>query len=563
MTTHINPETGEHGTCNAKIKCPFQKKGEELGIVTHFNTVREAKAAGEKIQESLYGTFGTLDKNTPKPVAKKTVAKPKVITITSNQEALNILAETNEEISPEQWKKIADFYGKNPNDVVAKRMLNRSDLNEYALKKLIKQKGLTEFLTSEKLPAALYDALAGMKMNQEQQYTFTKNKKVPKSALEIMLPKMHTKYLDNLIKHPNCDVQLADQAVENAINDPQNYSYIYQALLGTNKFSKKSIEMMMTNKTRFYVDLDYLAQHKLCPPDLAAEINELNKYNQMVATNSVSAADVDEVLSEDFVKKFPRTKYANESAIKNLRMRAYRNDNLSDETIKRLFDEDDGTDVKYNYYGVLYNLSNQVHGIKDKKIFNELYNEAINHPDTIKNRALYPLLARSEAATEAQLTNIANICSDYAKYDNWQHRRFRENTLEYVAKNPNTSPQLLKRMTTHRLLDVKTAAAENPNTPTELLDRLSALKQGSLFSALVKNPKLSLQAQKNIIANPLFSEKYNSNYRENFLKNPGLDPKILDILADSPDSKIVEMVKKHPRTSMKTLLKLGGANAED
>jgi len=40
MTIHVNPETGEHGKCTASIRdCPYQKKGNELGIKTHFETL--------------------------------------------------------------------------------------------------------------------------------------------------------------------------------------------------------------------------------------------------------------------------------------------------------------------------------------------------------------------------------------------------------------------------------------------------------------------------------------------------------------------------------------------
>jgi len=86
MTTHINPETGEHGKCTASVRdCPYQKQGNELGIRTHFKTIKEAKLAGEQVKENIYGSFKTLDKDKKKNLATPDAAE--ITRIISDNEA--------------------------------------------------------------------------------------------------------------------------------------------------------------------------------------------------------------------------------------------------------------------------------------------------------------------------------------------------------------------------------------------------------------------------------------------------------------------------------------------
>lgn len=57
---HVNPESGEYGTCSASVRlCIYQSGSGE----NHFDTENEAKVAAEKILQSKYSQFSRRTKN--------------------------------------------------------------------------------------------------------------------------------------------------------------------------------------------------------------------------------------------------------------------------------------------------------------------------------------------------------------------------------------------------------------------------------------------------------------------------------------------------------------------
>jgi len=181
--------------------------------------------------------------------------------------------------------------------------------------------------------------------------------------------------------------------------------------------------------------------------------------------------------------------------------------------------------------------------------------------------------------TSQQLRQIAEIgMITNSKYTH-------EFTLQQVCRNENTEPEILKKLSTNRYRDVKIAIAQNPNTPAEVLIKYSKMKNGLLLWDMAGNQNLPVEAQINIAK---YSNAQAAKYKKDkpvdrtphteivpgvgavvyqapeetdftaelLLRNPKIDTQTLDELANSPLDKIVRLVKQHPKTSMKTILRI-------
>jgi len=576
MTIHINPETGEHGKCSATIKdCPYQKKGDELHVVTHFKTVGEAKTAGEHLKEKLYGSFSTVDKTSnsteQKSSAKTKVAKPKIIEVKDFETAKNLL-ESKDTLSSEQLKKIALFIDRNTTpdklnegyrDVneLCELLLHRKDLDEYGTKKLIKIMGLNNIIKDPNLSEEAYKTIAGTKMDRgDISYKFLQNKSIPRSALKILFQKNCNYTASDIIEHPNCDVELTDEIIFDRYGQGKQTGggewHIQNSAKNSNKLSEKSIDFLLRSpkNKHFYIDVKSLTKHPLCPKNLVEEYNKLDHYLQITESNTADTDTVDYILSEKFDKDFSTATNSGWQVIRDVKTNALCNSSMSDDTLIRILkDKDNDPD------GDVGNVLAEYQQFKSKKVLDEVFKEGTTAPETnslrdLERRAVvYSVILRSNGVTSDQINTIANLCADYQTHYAY------ERVLQNVAETPKTSPNLLKKLASHRLLRIKTAVAKNPSTPVETLEKLSNAKRGDVVECLLYNPKLSLQAQLNLINNPVFDSKYKKLI---FLKEcVNIDPAAIDALAEKSkkDPNVIAAIREHPKTSMKTLLKLGGA----
>ena len=92
-----------------------------------------------------------------------------------------------------------------------------------------------------------------------------------------------------------------------------------------------------------------------------------------------------------------------------------------------------------------------------------------------------------DARKEVARSDVSEQYTDQLISDSNQYVRVE------VAKNPNTSPELLTKLANDRSNKVKIAVAGNPNTPPEVLCKItentvSAIRDHRFLTALLKNP---------------------------------------------------------------------------
>jgi len=586
MTTHINPETGEHGKCTATVKdCPYQKQGNKLGIETHFKTIKEAKVAGETIKENIYGSFASVNKKTN---GNKTNKQP-AFEIENRQKFMQLIEKN---LSKEQMAKMVEFLEQDSKEfqVILKydnptyfiKLLSQPNMDEFSMKKLIKIYGIDDvMLRNGPFSEAAYLALSKSKLNSDQSRMLAQSEYVKGEVLEILSKKISNNNIGYLIDNPNLTVELANKMVqERLVTNPKKYGgnqhWVINCLKRKNLLSGESIELALTNLKEdvWSWSVESMASLPNCPKYLQKEYDEVKKFRQMAEDKNTTAADLDFIISDEFAEKYPEAANGEWREFRMAKSQAICHPNLGDGAIKKLI-----TTANQNQ---LWSMS-RTQKIKTKEAFDEIYNDLQNNKDrnTQRDIKVYAMLARSNNANAEQLTKIANICSQY-KENNDNNNGVEEITLQAVAGNKNAAPQLLKKLASHRLLSVKTEAASNPNTPAASLERLATLFQPQLFDPLMENPKLPVKAQMNLLKN---SDFIRDPYRAtdnvlNLLKNPNVDVTVLDYLADNitedtydnynvykqkviDKTKILDAVRKHPKTSMKTLLKLGNQTVDD
>jgi len=455
MTTHINPETGEHGKCTATIKdCPYQKKGDKLGITTHFNSVKEAIDAGEKVKETLYGQFASV-----KPVKK---------------------------------------------------------LDEKAaaaeLRALIKEKdgNLTEVATDSNILPEVLDVFV-------KRYV-------------IKGDKFHKGNLVEVLKNP--------------------------------KLSTETLRVLASKQHAYPWERENIINHQNCPADLKKEHAELTKLRTIARDKNATPEQLAEIMEMDKKKSFPFATEHGWSEIESITKDAAMNGNLEYKYVKRFLNDPDAW--------FAYRVSDN-HKLKSQKDFDDLYKDFNflkddeQAPDYLKQsifsqrRNVMNMLSKSEYATPEQLQEIANIAvEDARKADDGKWVSIRP--LANVAENPNTSPILLKKLASSRYADVKKAVAKNSSTPEAALLKLANVKNSQVQQAFADNQQLPVKVQLALINNPDFPMRYQKILVQ---KNKNLDPEVLDILANSRLKEVRDLVRKHPKTSMKTLLKLSERDNEE
>jgi len=223
MTIHINPETGEHGKCTATVKdCPYQKKGEDLDVVTHFRTVKEAISAGEELKELLYGSFGVVDKTDDVNTNDASIVKQEELSpeeIAKNHEFIKMLAGYDEAdghgnpvndgdlmrsgiysktITDEEWLEKCDFRIKCFEDTHARG--TNSSIGAAA----IAEEQYNNFIKNDHLPSFVLRKLFDAEMRWRDDYQKTYN--VPDSG--------YSNSFLRILQHPNLPTECLDELLD-------------------------------------------------------------------------------------------------------------------------------------------------------------------------------------------------------------------------------------------------------------------------------------------------------------------------------------------------------------
>ena len=176
---------------------------------------------------------------------------------------------------------------------------------------------------------------------------------------------------------------------------------------------------------------------------------------------------------------------------------------------------------------------------------------------------------------ETSPTLLRQLVTDYIRYctfGNTFERRdhyCRTGILENVAENPNTSLDTLKLLLAQSD-SYKQFVARNPNTPPEILDKLACDKDGLVRRAVASNPntlpdKLELLAndnsvyllRKSVAENPStpdkvlesFAKDSNVDIRRCVANNLGAPLKVLELLAKDSNDMIRRCVARNPNTT--------------
>jgi len=523
--SHINPETGEAGRCTAQWNCPYAKLGKELNMETHFPTIKEARAVGEKIKEKMFGEFS--------------------VTVNGKQKSIDDLIKLakKDKLTTDELHELA----KSDNPIITNLLSAREDLDLPTIDLLIKNGTDTTWETlfgNDKLPKEGYLKLANfalVKKDRKLDKLLVDNYDLPKDALttlsknsKLWMYDIYRSYIDN----PN----LTTEALDNFSDQYKNIGDMpLTADISKNpRTSENLIKRIASNAGGLYgfemhEILDNLAQNRRCPADIKRDVAILNRDYQIAEDKNSTAAQLEEVWNRNFDNSANLVK----AQKKEILTTVIRNENLDNDRKIAIVNEGDWEQKSELLRS--HRIDNQeLHDAVAK-----MFNSGDDNEKFVARRAL----SRSTVATPEELINLANLGVE--KDD--------ETLLENVAGNPNIPSALLSRMSKSRYIAVKCAIAKNPNTPEDILLRYSTMKNTGLLKELGSNKKLPVEAQKNIA----------KENREDFwtlkelLNNPSIDPATLDILADSTNGRVVEKVREHPRTSMKTLLHISSRDPEE
>jgi len=543
-TYHINPETGETGKCEAKVReCPFQKQGNELGMTTHFPSLKQANVAGENLKEKMYGSFGVIDKDTDSLEGARKLAEDKTVKLTA--EELHKLISKND-------------------SAIESSLASRSDLNLQTVQDILSSSTppLETLCRNKDLPkggyGALWNHITDARKNMEFLGGFyasrfagflVANPSTPPDVLENIIEYKHftgVTDVDNLFNNPHLDARLLDKIYENAEANHWLRSGDYNIAIAENP--KTSTETLRKLATSSMPPINTLLANENLPKDLKKEFTTWLDYNSKAGDmENTTSEELHEIVKANYGLLLKET--GEKLPIYDLIRKALRNPNLGEDDFAKALIDLRSTDITEMMQA---RIMRREHG---KALTPKEINASIKYVkdsyDDSKNKAILRTVLNLDLSTEQikELTeySLANKTLD------WVPGR--------ILHNPNTSPEVLKRMSTNRQIVVKRAIAENANTPKDVLVKYSKMKNSRLLQSLCRNDNLPVEVQLNIARTSNEENLY--AVQLGLLEHPGIDTKTLDVLADSRIHGIVEKVKNHPKTSMKTLLRLSSENADE
>jgi len=550
MWSHVNPSTGEAGRCTAQWNCPFSVIGRELGIDTHFKTIKEARAAGEKRKEELYGAFSTTS---------------------SGQKPLHTLIEmvNKDKLSKDEMHELAT----SDSPLVLEPLAKRTDLDLQTIDSIIKN-GSNQvkktLAANEELPEDAYLKLANMALIKDGfEEELANNKKTPTKALELLskIKSWNSSFRGAIAVHPNATPEIIDELV---MKNGLNVRYMTDVLAKIPNLKESTIRKLVDEGEPWDYKTLYaqLLTQKNCDKKTAEKMRFVLDYSQKIENNIITPKELDEIFEYDLIGELGTVKIN----VSKMQKQALSDKNLDDKIAIRVIEEElAAPSVRTNGRQtpsdskLMRLLSN--HPVKTQEYADTLKKLFNSDKADVAHKAKMQYV-ESDFVQAEELFDMANkiASTDYDNPDNYSatdntqfyvkkemQKQYDENLLVAICKNSKTTPQLLKKLSKNKSSWVKSIIAGNENTPQDVLLRYSTMSDRSgLISALGQNKKLPVEAQMNIAKNK--SHKFWT--LEKLLSNQSLDPAVIDYLADNGPKQLTATIKKHPRVSMKTLLKL-------
>jgi len=549
--SHVNPMTGDFGRCSAAYQCPFQKMGEELGVKTHFDTLKEAKVIAEQTKEKLFGAFATTEK------------------VEAVKEALNDIVSQAQaaDLTKDKMHELA----KSDNHLVLGALANRDDLDEETVKLIVKngrvRTGQTRIIESliknRNIPESSYKYLVNLadeRRDNDLKVKLTHISRLPSEDLANLVKSdcNSQDFLYAVANHSQTTPEILDELFFRK-NNEYYLGYISTQILKKPDLSEKMLlKILDEGLERDYPDVfKKVLEQKNLPKELKDKIKSLQDRTKLLDSEDITAKDLDEIIFYDASDDPNSIK----KTMQQLKNKALAHENLSDDTAIKILQSDNPKEV---------NLVIDKHKVNSQEYADALLNitdlpikstsDVMDNIDR-KQQARYRYVSSNFASSE-ELFKIANdIVSNVQKPGNHHRTKwYVENTLRAIIHNQNSTPEMLKKLSKNRLSSVKEAIARNSKTPDDVLIRYSGMQNGNLLHDLSKNPKLPVEAQINMVDGNI-----NDSYLlSQLLDNPNISAEAIDkmVWRRAPKN-LIEKIREHPKTSMKTLLKLGAENAEN
>lgn len=129
-------------------------------------------------------------------------------------------------------------------------------------------------------------------------------------------------------------------------------------------------------------------------------------------------------------------------------------------------------------------------------------------------------------------------------------------TISKLARNPNTSPEILKILASYKNRYLKRAVAKNPNTPPEAFIKLANDDDEYVRVAVAKNPSTPLEVSLELLNN------LEPRIKRTIAKDPDTTTELLSALASDDDLLVREAVAANDNTPQKILVKLADDSNE-
>jgi len=531
--SHINPDTGEVGRCTATWGCPYEKRGDELDIRTHFNSVKDARAAGEKRKEVLFGKFSFMVKGKKQSIDDliKLASQEKL-----TQTQLHELASTGNPIIVNMLSKRDNLDAKTVELLIQHR--NDESIVSLFNGKLAKDvdKTLAKFALEEQNRNLDLMLMKNDGISEESLMMLVNNAKswgYPENRGFLDCPKLNGEILDKYVKQfDGRDIPFIERV--------SGFPFASREIIEKAVNSRTSAKMWNGDRLKI---LRNASGNKNCPAELKKQIDVLLIDDAKLDAKknpNISSQELSEIWDKDYSKQ-PLLLEAQQD---HLRMMICQHPKLDNDLVVKIIKT--GTNFQKKELMKFHQVNTPEYHAEVEKL-TQLDDKNSDNWDIKK------------AAGRALAGSTVTPPNDLIKMANQAVEKNDTSMMLKVASNLNTPPNLLKQMSKTRLLNVKKAIAINPNTPADVLVRYSKMKNDRLLMTLGQNKKLPLAAQLNIAA----TCQNDSFPLSGLLKNPTLDPAVLDFLADSNNPKVVETVKNHPKTPMKTLLKISSRESKE
>ena len=149
-----------------------------------------------------------------------------------------------------------------------------------------------------------------------------------------------------------------------------------------------------------------------------------------------------------------------------------------------------------------------------------------------------------------------DMVSEWTSKNSGNISKMNSQDLLILARNPNTSVEILQQLAGDKSPNVRARVARNPNTPVEILQQLAGDEDFDVRKAIAKNPNTPVEILQQLAG----SESSDVKWR--VAENPNTPVEILQQLAGDKSIVVREAVAGNPNTPVKILQQLAGDRAE-